>query len=145
MQEHALQALLPEPLVELEVAVLVVAQHKVLEVREVHADLVGAPREELGLDPNELGSPWGAAWSSFLAFGAGALVPLIPLLLFTGQVAFIGGLAVSFAALFAVGAGVSLVTGRGMLFSGTRQVLIGAAAAAVTYGVGTLIGAGVAG
>ena len=102
-------------------------------------------REELGLDPNELGSAWGAAASSFLAFGVGAIVPLIPFLLGSGPTAFIGGLALSFVALFAVGAAVSLVTGRGMLFSGTRPVLIGAAAAAVTYAVGTLIGAGVAG
>jgi vacuolar iron transporter family protein len=102
-------------------------------------------REELGLDPNELGSPWGAALSSFLSFGIGALVPLVPFLLATGQNAFVGGLALSFAALFGVGAAVSLVTGRGLLFSGTRQVVIGAAAAAVTYGVGRLIGANVAG
>ena len=102
-------------------------------------------REELGLDPNELGSPWGAAWSSFLSFGVGALVPLLPFLLGTGQNAFVGGLALSFAALFAVGAAVSLVTGRGLLFSGARQVVIGAAAAAVTYGVGTIIGGNVSG
>ena len=100
-------------------------------------------REELGLDPNELGSPWGAGLSSFVAFGVGAVVPLAPFLLGTGQNAFVAGLALSFAALFAVGAGVSLVTGRGMLFSGSRQVVIGAAAAAVTYAVGTLIGANV--
>jgi VIT1/CCC1 family predicted Fe2+/Mn2+ transporter len=101
-------------------------------------------REELGLDPNELGSPWGAAASSFAAFGIGALVPLVPFLITSGTVAFVAGLALSFAALFAVGAAVSLVTGRGLLFSGTRQVLIGAAAAAITYGVGTLFGAAIA-
>jgi VIT1/CCC1 family predicted Fe2+/Mn2+ transporter len=98
-------------------------------------------REELGLDPQELGSPWGAAWSSFVSFGIGALVPLVPFLLSTGMNALIAALALSFAALFAVGAAVSMVTGRGVLFSGARQVLIGAAAAAVTYLVGTLIGA----
>ncbi len=97
-------------------------------------------REELGLDPNELGSPWGAAASSFLSFGLGALVPLIPFLLGSGQNAFIGGLALSFVALFGVGAGVSLVTGKSLLFSGARQVAIGAAAATMTYAVGTLIG-----
>ena len=101
-------------------------------------------REELGLDPDELGSPWGAAWYSFIAFSIGAVIPLIPFLLTSGFVAFVSGLTLSFVALFAVGAAVSLVTGRGMLFSGGRQVLIGAAAAAVTYGVGTLIGANVA-
>ena len=101
-------------------------------------------REELGLDPDELGSSWGAAIYSFIAFSIGALVPLVPFLLAQGQVAFIAALGMSFTALFAVGAAVSIVTGRSMLFSGVRQVLIGAAAAAVTYGVGSLIGANVA-
>lgn len=102
-------------------------------------------REELGLDPNELGSSWGAAIYSFVAFSIGAFVPLLPFLLASGQVAFIAALGLSFASLFAVGAGVSLVTGRGLMFSGLRQVVIGAAAAAVTYGVGSLIGANIAG
>lgn len=98
-------------------------------------------REELGLDPSELGSPAGAAGSSFLSFAAGALVPLLPFLLASGMPALIGALGLSFAALFGVGAAVSLVTGRSFLFSGARQVLIGAVAAAVTFGVGTIIGA----
>ena len=97
-------------------------------------------REELGLDPDELGSPWGAAWSSFIAFAAGAIVPLLPFLLLGGMVAFVSALVASFAALFLVGALVSLLTGRGLLFSGSRQVAIGAIAAAVTYAIGSLIG-----
>jgi VIT1/CCC1 family predicted Fe2+/Mn2+ transporter len=101
-------------------------------------------REELGLDPDQLGSSWGAAIYSFVAFGIGAVIPLVPFLLARGDVAFTGALALSFAALFAVGAAVSIVTGKSMLFSGVRQVLIGAAAAAVTYAVGSLIGANVA-
>jgi VIT1/CCC1 family predicted Fe2+/Mn2+ transporter len=101
-------------------------------------------REELGLDPDELGSPWGAAGSSFVAFAIGAVVPLLPFLLTTGTPAFVAALGLSFAALFLVGAGVSVFTGRNLLFSGARQVAIGAAAAAVTYAVGTLIGANVA-
>ncbi|MEP7158857.1 MAG: VIT1/CCC1 transporter family protein [Chloroflexota bacterium] len=101
-------------------------------------------REELGLDPKQLGSSWGAAIYSFVAFAIGAFVPLVPFLLASGQVAFVAALGLSFAALFAVGAGVSIVTGRGMVFSGLRQVLIGVVAAAVTYGVGTLIGANIA-
>jgi VIT1/CCC1 family predicted Fe2+/Mn2+ transporter/rubrerythrin len=100
-------------------------------------------REELGLDPDELGSPWGAAAGSFVAFGIGALVPVIPYLLATGSGAFVAALALSIAALFAVGAGVSLLTGRSLLFSGARQVLIGAAAAVVTYVVGLAIGVAV--
>jgi VIT1/CCC1 family predicted Fe2+/Mn2+ transporter len=101
-------------------------------------------REELGLDPDELGSSWGAAIYSFVFFSIGAALPLLPFLLTSGQPAFVAALVISFVALFAVGAAVSLVTGKSMLFSGARQVLIGAAAAVVTYGVGTLIGANVA-
>ena len=97
-------------------------------------------REELGLDPDELGSSWGAAFGSFVAFGVGALIPVIPYLLTVGQTAFVAAIALSVAALFAVGAGVSLLTGRSALFSGGRQVLLGAAAAIVTYLVGLAIG-----
>jgi vacuolar iron transporter family protein len=97
-------------------------------------------REELGLDPTELGSPYGAAAGSFVAFALGAAVPVIPYLLFSGQTAFVASIVVSLIALFAVGAGVSLLTGRGFLFSGIRQVLIGGAAAVVTFLVGSVIG-----
>ena len=97
-------------------------------------------REELGLDPDQLGSPIGAASSSFLAFGVGAAVAVVPYLFGGGQTIFILSIGLSLAALFAVGAGVSMLTGRGLLFGGTRQVAIGAAAAAVTYLVGRLIG-----
>jgi VIT1/CCC1 family predicted Fe2+/Mn2+ transporter len=100
-------------------------------------------REELGLDPDELGSPWGAAAGSFVAFGVGAVIPVIPYLLASGGVAFTSAIALSIGALFAVGAGVSLLTGRSLVFSGGRQVLIGAAAATVTYLVGNLIGVAV--
>jgi VIT1/CCC1 family predicted Fe2+/Mn2+ transporter/rubrerythrin len=97
-------------------------------------------REELGLDPDELGSAWGAAGGSFVAFAIGALIPVIPYVLTSGGTAFVAALGLSVAALFAVGAGVSLLTGRSLLFSGGRQVLIGAAAAIVTYIVGRAIG-----
>jgi VIT1/CCC1 family predicted Fe2+/Mn2+ transporter/rubrerythrin len=100
-------------------------------------------REELGLDPDELGSPWGAAIGSFIAFAIGAIVPVVPYLFGVGSGAFVASLGLSIAALFAVGAGVSLLTGRGLLFSGGRQVLLGAAAAAVTYVVGLAIGVAV--
>jgi vacuolar iron transporter family protein len=100
-------------------------------------------REELGLDPDELGSPWGAAGGSFVAFGIGALIPVIPYVLTAGSAAFLAAIALSIGALFAVGAGVSLLTGRSLLFSGARQVLIGAAAASVTYIVGHVIGVAV--
>ena len=102
-------------------------------------------REELGLDPDELGSPWGAAGGSFLAFCAGAIVPVIPYLFGGGAVIFFASFGISLVALFGVGAAVSLLTGRSLLFSGFRQLGIGAAAAAVTYAVGAIIGVGVAG
>jgi VIT1/CCC1 family predicted Fe2+/Mn2+ transporter len=103
-------------------------------------------REELGLDPDELGSPFGAAFGSFVAFAGGAFVPVLPYLIVGGGAgAFVASLVISLVALFGVGAGVSLLTGRSALFSGARQVGIGAAAAIVTYIVGTAIGVSVAG
>ncbi|MEO8207994.1 MAG: VIT1/CCC1 transporter family protein [Chloroflexota bacterium] len=102
-------------------------------------------REELGLDPDELGSPWGAAFGSFVAFAIGAVVPVLPYLVASGTGAFFLAFGISLVALFVVGAGVSLLTGRSLVFSGVRQVGIGAAAAGVTYLVGTIIGVSVAG
>jgi len=97
-------------------------------------------REELGLDPHELGSPWGAAAGSFVAFAVGASIPVIPFLFGTGQTIIAVSIVLSLAAMFAVGVGVSLLTGRSAVFSGLRQVAIGATAAGVTFLVGRLIG-----
>jgi len=97
-------------------------------------------REELGLNPEELGSPWGAALSSFFSFAAGALVPLLPFLLVRAEGALIAAIAVTGAALFVVGAVISLFTGRGAVRDGLRMLAIGAAAGTVTYFVGTLLG-----
>jgi vacuolar iron transporter family protein len=97
-------------------------------------------REELGLDPDQLGSPWGAAFGSFVAFAVGAVIPVIPYLFGGGTTILLISLGLSLIALFAVGAGVSLLTGRSPLFSGARQLGIGLAAAIVTYLIGSLIG-----
>ena len=97
-------------------------------------------REELGLDPGSLGSPWTAAASSFIAFAAGAAIPVLPYLLLSGTSAFFTSAAVCGIALFVVGALISIFTGRGMLFSGFRILAIGAFAAAVTYFIGRLVG-----
>ena len=98
-------------------------------------------REELGIDPNELGgSAWAAAGWSFILFSAGAIVPVAPFLLLSGKAAFAGSLAASGIALATIGAGTSLFTGRGALFSAVRQLFIGLAAAAVTYGAGAFVG-----
>lgn len=102
-------------------------------------------REELGLDPEELGSPWGAAGSSFIAFAIGAIVPVLPFFFAAGATAVAATVVLSTVALLLVGAALSLFTGRHPLFSGLRMLLIGWAAAAVTYVIGRLIGVSVAG
>ena len=112
--------------------------------RDREAALDTLIREELGLDPDQLGSPWGAAFGSLVAFGAGAAVPVLPYLLASGGPAFVASLTLSLIAMFVVGIGISLLTGRSALFSGARQVFIGAMAAAVTFLVGRLIGVAVA-
>ncbi len=99
-------------------------------------------REELGLDPDALGSPWAAAGSSFLTFALGAFVPLAPFLVAEGTAPVLVAIAAGGSALFLVGALMSRLTGRGGLWSGTRMVLLGAAAAAVTFGVGKLLHVG---
>ncbi|HEX7473816.1 MAG TPA: VIT1/CCC1 transporter family protein [Candidatus Limnocylindrales bacterium] len=115
--------------------------HRIFQDPEAALDTL--IREELGLDPDQLGSPWGAAFGSFAAFAIGASIPVIPYLFGGGGAIFTISLVASLIGLFAVGVGVSLLTGRGGLFSGARQVLIGAAAAAVTFVVGRLIGVSV--
>jgi len=97
-------------------------------------------REELGLDPSSLGSPWVAASSSFLAFAVGAVIPVIPYLLLHGTGAFVASTISCGAALFVVGALISIFTGRNMLYSGLRMVGIGAVTSAITFLVGRLIG-----
>ncbi|MGA8760529.1 MAG: VIT1/CCC1 family protein [Stellaceae bacterium] len=103
-------------------------------------------REELGIDPNELGgSAWVAAGTSFLLFAVGAIFPVAPYFTLAGIPALIASLAASGVALFLIGAGTSLFTGRNVLFSGLRQLLVGLAAAGVTFGIGRLIGIAVTG
>jgi len=100
-------------------------------------------REELGLDPTELGSPWGAAGSSFLAFVAGALVPLVPFLLMKGPAATWTSAGASGLALFGIGATLSLFTGRGVLWSGLRMLLVGGGVALATNLIGRAVGVAV--
>jgi VIT1/CCC1 family predicted Fe2+/Mn2+ transporter len=97
-------------------------------------------REELGLDPSALGSPVAAAWSSFASFALGAAVPLVPFAVGPARLALGLSVALTAAALFGVGCAISLFTGRGAARAGARTLLIGAAAGAVTYAVGRLVG-----
>jgi VIT1/CCC1 family predicted Fe2+/Mn2+ transporter len=100
-------------------------------------------REELGLDPAGLGSPWTAAMSSFVAFVLGAFVPVAPYLLTSGTKAWIASASLSFCALFSVGAVLSIFTARGPLTSGARMLAIGLLVSAITYSVGWLLGVSV--
>jgi VIT1/CCC1 family predicted Fe2+/Mn2+ transporter len=114
---------------------------RLLENKDAALDTLA--REELGLDPAELGSPWGAAIGSFVAFTVGAIIPVIAYCFgASGWLPFSVSALMSAAALFLVGAGVSLFTGKSALYSGARQLGIGALAAGVTFAIGTAIGAG---
>jgi vacuolar iron transporter family protein len=98
-------------------------------------------REELGIDPEDLGgSPWAAAAASFGLFATGAIFPVAPYFVLGGLAALAVALAASGLALALIGAGTSLFTGRSIAFSSGRQLLIGYAAAAITYGIGRLVG-----
>lgn len=102
-------------------------------------------REELGLDPGQLGSPWGAAASSFSAFVVGASVPVLPYLLVSGPGALMASAMSSCLALFTVGALLSIFTSRGVLLSGLRMLGIGVLASAITYSAGWLFGVSLGG
>ena len=99
-------------------------------------------REELGIDPDNLPSPWLAAWASFVSFALGAVVPVLAYALDLGRPFAVAAVA-SAVALFAIGAVVGRMTARFWLYTGARQLLLGAGAAAVTFAVGNLVGVGV--
>jgi len=118
------------------------------EARQMTAQLIQNPdhaldvlaREELGLNPEDLGSPWGAAISSFLAFAGGAVIPLAPFLLLRGSLAVPAAAAFAAVGLFVVGTLLSLFTGRNAWWGGLRMALIGISAGALTFAIGRLLG-----
>lgn len=99
------------------------------------ADRLTTRREDSG------GYAWNAAVSSFVLFATGALFPVAPFFFLSGSNALLASVAVSSAVLFMIGAGATLFTGRGLLLSGIRQLLVGLAAASMTYTLGHIIGA----
>jgi VIT1/CCC1 family predicted Fe2+/Mn2+ transporter len=102
-------------------------------------------REELGIDPDELGgSAWEAAIYSFLLFACGAIVPVLPFAFANGDLAVLLSVAFSTAALFLIGSAITLFTGRPVWLSGGRQVVFGLGAAALTYAIGRLVGVSLA-
>lgn len=112
---------------------------KIMADRAVALDTLA--REELGLDPGQLGSPWVAAASSLLAFATGAFVVVLPYLIGSGTAALVAAIVLALAAMFGVGATIGTLNGRSAVRMGLRQMAVGALAAAVTFGIGHLIGA----
>jgi len=118
------------------------------DARQMTAQLIQNPdhaldvlaREELGLNPEDLGSPWGAAISSFLAFGGGAIIPLIPFIFLRGVSAVPAAAFLAGVSLFAVGTALSLFTGRSAWWGGLRMTLIGATAGVLTFLIGRWLG-----
>jgi VIT1/CCC1 family predicted Fe2+/Mn2+ transporter len=122
------------------------------EAKRVAARIFSSPesaldtlaREELGLDPDALGSPWGAAGFSFVSFAIGAIIPLAPFLFSTGTLALLTAIALTGGSLFAIGGTLSLFTGRGALKGGLRMLAIGGAAGLATWCIGRAFGVGLA-
>jgi VIT1/CCC1 family predicted Fe2+/Mn2+ transporter len=103
-------------------------------------------RDELGIDPKDLGgSAWEAAITSFFLFALGAIIPVFPFIFLSGTPAVLVSLLCSAVGLFLIGTIITLFTGRSVLYSGTRQVLFGLGAAAVTFIIGRVLGVSVAG
>jgi vacuolar iron transporter family protein len=103
-------------------------------------------REELGINPEEMGgSAWAAAAASFCLFALGAIIPVAPFFFLSGTWGVAVSAALAALALFGIGAGITLLTGRGVLYSGLRQVIFGLLAAGITFGLGRVIGASLAG
>jgi len=118
--------------------------HRLLTDRSTALDALA--REELGIEPSELGGSAGeAAASSFLLFSVGAVVPILPFLVTRGNAAVASSGAISGLALFGIGAAITLFTGRPVWRSGGRQLLLGLAAAGVTFGLGKVIGIAITG
>jgi vacuolar iron transporter family protein len=124
------------------------------EAAELSAKLLSDPaaaidvlsREELGIDPSDLGgSPWVAAGTSMLLFALGALIPVLPLVFLSGTPAILASLAAGGAGLCLIGTAIAVFTGRSAIYSAARQLLLGLLAAGVTFGIGRLIGVAISG
>ena len=117
---------------------------KVLSNPETALDTLS--REELGINPEDLGgSAWEAAITSFILFALGAIIPVAPFIFISGMTAVYISIGLSTIGLFILGAVITLFTGRTVLFSGFRMVIFGLIAAAVTFGIGRLIGVSIGG
>ena len=112
--------------------------NRIMQDPEIALDTMA--REELGLDPRQLGAPGIAAASSFVAFAAGAFVPVLPHALGEGGIAFALSGILSALALVVVGSLLSALSGKHIMWGGVRMLIIGMVAAALTFGLGTIVG-----
>lgn len=116
----------------------------VQSARELYAHQIDVERLEIGIDPQELGgSAAVAAISSFVPFTLGAAVPVLPFAFLSGAAATATSVAASAAGLFLLGSAITLLTHRGIVRAGSRQLAIGLAAAALTFAIGRLVGVGI--
>ncbi len=119
------------------------AQKAMSDKDQAHELLV---KEELGINPEELkSSAWEAAITSFVLFAIGAVIPLAPFFWCGGYMAILASAAFSTLGLFVIGSAITLFTGKSIWFSGMRQVIFGLMAAAITFGIGKIIGVSIAG
>ncbi|MFZ3080772.1 MAG: VIT1/CCC1 transporter family protein [Bellilinea sp.] len=117
---------------------------QILSNRDSAVDVMA--REELGIDPEELGgSAWTAAITSFVLFAIGAIIPVAPFIFLAGSQAILTAIILSTIGLFLIGTAITLFTGRSVLYSGARMMIFGLLAAAITFGIGRLIGISLAG
>ena len=120
-----------------------IAAKVMLDKESAHQILV---KEELGITAEDLeGSPMEAAVSSFVLFSIGAIIPVIPFFFSNGMIAVFLSAGLSAVGLFGIGSAITLFTGKSIWFSGFRQVVFGLTAAAITFGIGKLIGISIAG
>ena len=119
------------------------AQQTIADKDHAHEVLV---KEELGINAEELkGSAWEAALTSFVLFAVGAIIPVAPFFWLSGYSSIALSVALSTVGLFIIGSAITLFTGKSIWFSGTRQVVFGLMAAAITFGIGKLIGVSIGG
>lgn len=117
---------------------------KILQNKDSALDTLA--REELGIDPEELGgSAWEAAITSFVLFAIGAIIPVIPYTFLGGTAALLSSILFSVTGLFLLGTAITLFTGRSIWYSGARMVVFGMLAAAITFGIGRVIGISITG
>lgn len=115
-------------------------------LRDPQVALEVLSREELGIDPAELGgSPWVAAGTSMLLFALGAVVPVLPFMFLKGAAGVVTSIGAGSVGLCLIGSAIAVFTGRSVVTSATRQLLLGLLAAGVTFGIGRLIGVAIAG